>query len=63
MPSDKLRRLWALEAEAAPVRTIIVVGDDPDPTPEPGVRIMRVETGVPRGETWGTYDAPPAHTH
>ena len=58
MPSDKLRRLWALETEAAPTRTIIVVGDDPEPAPERGVRIMRIETGVPRSAAWRTYDAP-----
>jgi len=59
MPSDRMdRRLSALEAEAAPTRTIIVVGDDPDPAPERGVRILRIETGVPRSAAWGTHDAP-----
>lgn len=63
MPSDRLlRRLWALEAETAP-NTIIVIGDEPEPPPERGVRIMRIETGVPRSKHWRTYDAPAAISH
>lgn len=58
MPSDRLRRLWALEAEAASTRTIIVIGDDPEPAPEPGVHIVRIVTGVPRSAAWGANDAP-----
>lgn len=57
MPNDKLRRLWALEAEAAPTRTIVIVGDDPEPAPQPGVRIVRIDTGVPRSKDW-TNDTP-----
>jgi hypothetical protein len=59
MSSDRLgRRLCALEADAAPARIIIVVNNDPEPARMPGVRIVRVLTGVERSNLSVVDDAP-----
>jgi hypothetical protein len=60
MPSDKDRRLCALEADAAPVSIIFVVNEDPEPAPMPGVRVLRVLTGVERSNVSTVDDPTPA---